>query len=147
MGGFCCAARKPLLERTSYYMPSSEEQEPLTSNHNAAAGYVANLYTSRLDTFRAPPQPLPFDMLYGCPSPSHTTDPRRLSSLSPKEEEEVCPTCLEEYDDDNPKIKTQCNHHFHLACILDWRKRSDTCPICNQEMMYESEPLRYIKVD
>ncbi|KAI8569634.1 hypothetical protein RHMOL_Rhmol02G0292900 [Rhododendron molle] len=49
---------------------------------------------------------------------------------------EECPTCLEEYDDDNPKIITKCEHHFHLACILEWMERSDTCPVCDQEMIF-----------
>ncbi|KAJ9556046.1 hypothetical protein OSB04_010660 [Centaurea solstitialis] len=48
------------------------------------------------------------------------------------EEEEVCPTCFEEYDAQNPTIVTKCNHRFHLSCILEWMERSDTCPICNQ---------------
>ncbi|XP_073130490.1 probable E3 ubiquitin-protein ligase RHB1A [Henckelia pumila] len=53
-----------------------------------------------------------------------------------QEEEDVCPTCLEEYDVENPKIITKCDHHFHLACILEWMERSDTCPVCDQEMVF-----------
>lgn len=53
-------------------------------------------------------------------------------------EEDVCPTCLEEYDDENPKITTKCEHYFHLACILEWMERSDTCPVCGQEMIYST---------
>ncbi|KAK8476455.1 hypothetical protein V6N11_001687, partial [Hibiscus sabdariffa] len=53
------------------------------------------------------------------------------------EEEDVCPTCLEEYDAENPKIITKCEHHFHLACILEWMERSDTCPVCDKEMMFD----------
>ncbi|KAL6501708.1 hypothetical protein OROGR_026841 [Orobanche gracilis] len=52
------------------------------------------------------------------------------------DEEEACPTCLEEYDAENPKIMTKCEHHFHLACILEWMERSDTCPVCDQEMIF-----------
>ncbi|KAL4592556.1 hypothetical protein LXL04_005556 [Taraxacum kok-saghyz] len=48
---------------------------------------------------------------------------------------EECPTCLEEYDEENPKIITKCEHHFHLSCILEWMERSDTCPVCDQEMI------------
>ncbi|GKB65697.1 probable E3 ubiquitin-protein ligase RHB1A [Tanacetum coccineum] len=47
---------------------------------------------------------------------------------------EECPTCFEEYDEENPKIVTKCEHHFHLSCILEWMERSDTCPVCDQEM-------------
>ncbi|XP_031132392.1 probable E3 ubiquitin-protein ligase RHB1A [Ipomoea triloba] len=58
-------------------------------------------------------------------------------AISFVEEEDVCPTCLEEYNADNPRINTKCNHHFHLSCILEWMERSDTCPVCDQEMIYE----------
>ncbi|VFQ63709.1 unnamed protein product [Cuscuta campestris] len=54
------------------------------------------------------------------------------------EEEDVCPTCLEEYDEENPKIITKCEHHFHLACIFEWMERSDTCPVCDQEMVFSA---------
>lgn len=30
---------------------------------------------------------------------------------------------------DFPK-KAYCGHNFHLGCITDWTKKSDTCPIC-----------------
>eukprot|EP00183_Erythrolobus_madagascarensis_P006873 CAMPEP_0185844746 /NCGR_PEP_ID=MMETSP1354-20130828/865_1 /TAXON_ID=708628 /ORGANISM="Erythrolobus madagascarensis, Strain CCMP3276" /LENGTH=102 /DNA_ID=CAMNT_0028544515 /DNA_START=129 /DNA_END=434 /DNA_ORIENTATION=- len=35
-------------------------------------------------------------------------------------ENDVCPTCLEEYTDDNPKMTSECQHSFHLACIYEW---------------------------
>ncbi|TKY63940.1 E3 ubiquitin-protein ligase [Spatholobus suberectus] len=53
------------------------------------------------------------------------------------EEEDGCPICLEEYDDENPKTLTKCEHHFHLSCILEWMERSDSCPICDQEMIFD----------
>ncbi|CAI9772688.1 unnamed protein product [Fraxinus pennsylvanica] len=55
---------------------------------------------------------------------------------SPLDEEDVCPICLEEYDAENPKLITKCDHHFHLACILEWMERSDTCPMCDQETVF-----------
>uniref|UniRef100_A0A7N0UDV5 RING-type E3 ubiquitin transferase n=1 Tax=Kalanchoe fedtschenkoi TaxID=63787 RepID=A0A7N0UDV5_KALFE len=53
------------------------------------------------------------------------------------DEEDVCPTCLEEYGEENPKITTQCNHHFHLACIYEWMERSSSCPVCGKLMVFE----------
>lgn len=53
------------------------------------------------------------------------------------EEEDVCPICLEEYDTENPKLTTKCEHHFHLACILEWMERSEACPVCDQEMIFD----------
>lgn len=49
-------------------------------------------------------------------------------------EDDVCPTCLEEYDAENPSIITKCKHHFHLSCILEWFERSNNCAVCDQLM-------------
>lgn len=38
---------------------------------------------------------------------------------------------------ENPKIWTQCSHHFHLACIYEWLNRKQTCPICGLAMSFE----------
>ncbi|XVE73835.1 hypothetical protein DITRI_Ditri11bG0150600 [Diplodiscus trichospermus] len=64
---------------------------------------------------------------------SKITEPKESTT----EEEEACPICLEEYDTENPKLITKCEHHFHLSCILEWMERSDTCPICDQEMIID----------
>ncbi|MCE5166091.1 hypothetical protein HAX54_014668 [Datura stramonium] len=57
-----------------------------------------------------------------------------VAVLFPPQEE--CPICLEEYDAENPKMSTKCEHHFHLSCILEWMERSDTCPVCDQETVF-----------
>ncbi|MBA0685918.1 hypothetical protein Goari_013555 [Gossypium aridum] len=134
---------------------------------------LVNLDLEVPDTFRAPPAPLPYDVVFGCPHSADSesfretvsggsfetlptfedleeSDSRTQSSsllLSPRkpevtnlieskksgaEEEDACPICLEEYDAENPKLLTKCEHHFHLSCILEWMERSDTCPICDQ---------------
>ncbi|KAE8671106.1 Detected protein of confused Function [Hibiscus syriacus] len=59
------------------------------------------------------------------------------SKESMTEEEDACPICLEEYDTGNPKLITKCEHHYHLSCILEWMERSDTCPMYDQEMMFD----------
>jgi E3 ubiquitin-protein ligase DOA10 len=43
---------------------------------------------------------------------------------------------LEDYDESNPKILTDCNHHFHLSCIYEWMERSNKCPVCSSEMHF-----------
>ncbi|PPR82061.1 hypothetical protein GOBAR_AA38652 [Gossypium barbadense] len=72
--------------------------------------------------------------------------PKPVESIVPtKEEEDCCPTCLEvifplpsrKYDEENPKIITKCEHHFHLACIFEWMERSETCPVCDKEMIFD----------
>ncbi|XP_031492344.1 E3 ubiquitin-protein ligase At3g02290-like [Nymphaea colorata] len=56
------------------------------------------------------------------------------------EDEDVCPTCLEEYTPEDPKIITQCSHHFHLGCIYEWMERSESCPVCGKEMIFNESP-------
>lgn len=53
------------------------------------------------------------------------------------EDEDVCPTCLEEYTTENPKILTKCSHHFHLGCIYEWMERSESCPVCGKVMAFD----------
>ncbi|XP_027928261.1 E3 ubiquitin-protein ligase At3g02290-like [Vigna unguiculata] len=56
---------------------------------------------------------------------------------SSSEEEDVCPTCLEEYTEENPKIVTKCYHHYHLGCIYEWMERSENCPVCGKVMVFD----------
>ncbi|KAF5189800.1 E3 ubiquitin-protein ligase [Thalictrum thalictroides] len=60
------------------------------------------------------------------------------TSTNDDDDEDECPTCLEGYDEENPKIMTECNHHYHLACIFEWMERSDTCPVCNKVMIFNN---------
>ncbi|VVB06794.1 unnamed protein product [Arabis nemorensis] len=53
------------------------------------------------------------------------------------EEEESCPICFEVYDLENPRLTTTCEHDFHLSCLLEWIERSDRCPICNKEIVFD----------
>ncbi|XVE85707.1 hypothetical protein DITRI_Ditri17bG0112300 [Diplodiscus trichospermus] len=53
------------------------------------------------------------------------------------EDEDVCPTCLEEYIPENPKIVLQCSHGYHLSCIYEWMERSENCPICDKVMIFD----------
>lgn len=61
----------------------------------------------------------------------------RVAYIFPSsEEEDVCPTCLEEYTPENPRIILQCSHHFHLSCIYEWMERSELCPVCDKVMVF-----------
>lgn len=52
------------------------------------------------------------------------------------DDDDFCPTCLEPYRPDNPKVWTHCGHHFHLPCIYEWMERKETCPICESPMQF-----------
>ncbi|GMH21717.1 hypothetical protein Nepgr_023559 [Nepenthes gracilis] len=207
MGGCCSSSRKSHFQGTPVYYycpPALEEQETLRSYLGAASGLSAgrilvelNLDTSSPDTYRPPPAPIPFNVLFGHPqtpsgtlrspsskhnlegeltesgpiretaiagdhgistSPDHIkkSDRKTLADIllsSPTksgfepsnpnehcklegEEDDVCPICLEEYDSENPKMITNCEHDFHLSCVLDWMERSSSCPVCDQEVTF-----------
>ena len=63
---------------------------------------------------------------------------RPLSSWrrpSPKDE---CCVCLESYNVGETicaPITTECNHVFHEACILQWLKNHDKCPLCRVDLL------------
>ncbi|EKF31995.1 hypothetical protein MOQ_004162 [Trypanosoma cruzi marinkellei] len=51
------------------------------------------------------------------------------------EEEEICCICLEEYTEENPMLYGECKHHFHLPCLMNWKQRSNVCPMCASETL------------
>lgn len=72
------------------------------------------------------------------PPPPLIPDSNAVYNLLEDEQEDVCPTCLEIYQVDNPKIMSKCGHAFHLQCIVAWETRSASrfCPICAKVMDY-----------
>ncbi|CAL9037385.1 unnamed protein product [Musa banksii] len=67
-----------------------------------------------------------------------SAEPRKeIMNNFPYEDEDVCPTCLEDYTSEDPKITMQCSHHFHLGCIYEWMERSDACPVCGKMMVFK----------
>ncbi|KAL3619267.1 hypothetical protein CASFOL_036837 [Castilleja foliolosa] len=157
MGGCCCccAHNHTEINRSAPFLqvqrPVSDEREPFSSHH----GLLVDTYldTSFLDTYQPPPAPIPYET-YVDPNTSSTIETKvkniesdeheeieasnesederskkssKPVNSSPEDEDDFCPICLEEYDAENPKIITKCYHHFHLACILEWMERSNTC--------------------
>ncbi|XVF85777.1 hypothetical protein PTKIN_Ptkin17bG0144700 [Pterospermum kingtungense] len=70
-----------------------------------------------------------------CESTAHGSESPLMFSV--EDEEDVCPTCLEEYITENPKIVLQCSHTYHLSCIYEWMERSEKCPICDKMMIFD----------
>ncbi|XP_024541154.1 E3 ubiquitin-protein ligase At3g02290 [Selaginella moellendorffii] len=188
-----------MFERIGPGLPSTHQSPP------SASGLVVSTPRSSdsLDTFRAPPRPLPYDVdaryvrlprdglvsrrdkigmsHYSSESggggggealallprqssdsaaaaehaeDSDSIDKQQLqqqhssklltkseSMLSLIDDEDACPTCLDVYTPENPKINTECGHHYHLACILEWMERSKHCPVCDKEMVFHESTV------
>jgi len=43
---------------------------------------------------------------------------------------DTCTICLERYTEFEPAMVFQCGHAFHVQCVMQWRMRSRSCPLC-----------------
>lgn len=59
-----------------------------------------------------------------------------LPSRLVTEKDDKCPICLlpNENLDGHKFVKLPCNHEFHDTCILPWLQKTNSCPMCRQEM-------------
>ena len=48
-----------------------------------------------------------------------------------------CSICLEEYSLEEKICYLPCFHYFHSECIKNWTKKSNRCPLCNNEIKFE----------
>jgi|UniRef100_A0A6C0AK59 hypothetical protein len=46
-----------------------------------------------------------------------------------------CIICLEKIT--YGRAVLNCGHHFHSTCVLKWFERNLTCPMCNQQFVWE----------
>ena len=59
-----------------------------------------------------------------------------------KVDEEDCGICKQPFDatcprckmpgDECPPVFGQCNHFFHMHCVMKWLQQKDSCPLCRQ---------------
>ncbi|XP_051119585.1 E3 ubiquitin-protein ligase At3g02290-like isoform X2 [Andrographis paniculata] len=160
MGGRCCIQSKNREDNRAPAIldnPAPEEQMPPPDQATADPRVDNPLPPS----YVSPPMPLPFDAYEarlkqplesdegGETNAAHEAsldveDENRKSGESSTlpvfdDEEDVCPICLEEYDEQNPKNMTDCDHHYHLSCILQWKEKNNTCPVCGKVNFLHSE--------
>jgi hypothetical protein len=91
-----------------------------------------------------PLSPLPLPLVVAdCatlqPQPPAQSSPAAPSPRAPvvlDDEPDVCCICLEEYSEENPMFRGECQHHFHLACLMEWKQRSNWCPMCCAETLH-----------
>ncbi len=58
------------------------------------------------------------------------------------ERSQNCPICLEDYINGELISITKCNHVYHNKCIVEWRKVSDTCPLCMSPLKLKRGKLK-----
>ncbi|KAK7199176.1 Zinc finger C3HC4 type (RING finger) containing protein [Novymonas esmeraldas] len=75
-----------------------------------------------------PATPVKYEPAAAAPSP-------HKPSVAASDDADVCCICLEEYTSDNPMFRGACQHHFHLPCLMEWKQRSNSCPMCCAETL------------
>ena len=59
-----------------------------------------------------------------------TPCPKQATKDVVKEEKDICPICILNYEIKEELIILGCKHVFHSSCIQEWIKLNSTCPIC-----------------
>lgn len=47
---------------------------------------------------------------------------------------ETCPICYIDYEFGDEVVTLDCEHAYHPACLKEWLKKNNKCPICKQEV-------------
>lgn len=76
----------------------------------------------------------------GLPPPASKEIVKNLKSRLVTSDDEKCAICLvpNENLDGQKFLKLPCNHEFHDTCILPWLEKTNSCPMCRQEMKTDS---------
>ena len=59
---------------------------------------------------------------------------KHIQKYDSRKETECCICCNDFIGVDIIKAFYKCEHIFHKKCILDWLKKSNTCPLCNHDL-------------
>jgi hypothetical protein len=60
------------------------------------------------------------------------SEPKEENEME-KELDNVCPICLAEFEGEDEICKSkneECQHLFHLDCMVEWLMKHDECPLC-----------------
>ena len=63
---------------------------------------------------------------------SHIRTRDDIFSTATESEGETCSICLEELRVDC--FRLNCNHRFHMGCVLSWFERNPLCPLCRKQL-------------
>ena len=61
----------------------------------------------------------------------HITSPKSNDS---SEDCGTCAICIEPFNPSEDNLVLDCNHEFHVQCIVSWFEKDLTCPICRKEL-------------
>ncbi|XP_076439661.1 RING finger protein 122-like [Babylonia areolata] len=54
----------------------------------------------------------------------------KFNSGTKKVKNDMCPVCLEEFEQAEKVAVSRCHHGFHTKCLQQWLAQHNTCPMC-----------------
>lgn len=81
------------------------------------------------------------------PPPASKEVVKNLKSRLVTSNDEKCAICLlpNENLDGQTYLNLPCNHEFHDTCILPWLEKTNSCPMCRQEMKTDDPDYEEMK--
>jgi hypothetical protein len=76
------------------------------------------------------------------PTPQATIDSLLVTqyAIIKVDDDAQCTVCCEQFKDEQLVVKLPCKHVFcEGACILEWLKNNDSCPLCRAQVSGEDE--------
>jgi hypothetical protein len=76
------------------------------------------------------------------PTPQETIDSLLVTqyAIIKVDDDAQCTVCCEQFKDEQLVVKLPCKHIFcEGACILEWLKKNDSCPLCRAQVSGEDE--------
>lgn len=55
----------------------------------------------------------------------------------------TCPICFKKYKNNKTRL-IDCNHCFCRDCIIKWKSRNNTCPMCRGDRIQIKNEYNYI---
>ncbi|KAL3278806.1 hypothetical protein HHI36_016329 [Cryptolaemus montrouzieri] len=62
-----------------------------------------------------------------------------IPTITLEQDGKQCTICLKEYCKGDTAKQLPCKHLFHNTCILPWLTKTNSCPLCRQEMETDDE--------
>ncbi|KAG8440968.1 hypothetical protein GDO86_006635 [Hymenochirus boettgeri] len=74
------------------------------------------------------------------PASKKVVDSLPTITVTPKQADAAlkCPVCLLEFEEGETVRKLPCEHLFHSPCILPWLGKTNSCPLCRDELPTDS---------
>lgn len=80
------------------------------------------------------------------PPPASKEVVKNLPEKVVSKDDECCTICIKPNEEENEVfLVLPCKHNFHRSCILPWLEKTNSCPLCRQELLTDDENYEEMK--